>query len=66
MTRVGGNINSGSLVALAHEYGFKKIRQNGSHAVFSNGTKIVIIPIHKGKAIGKGLAIKITKQITHT
>jgi len=61
----GGNISSRTLVALALEYGFKKIRQKGSHATYSNGSKCVIIPIHKGKDIGKGLAIKIINQIKH-
>jgi predicted RNA binding protein YcfA (HicA-like mRNA interferase family) len=51
-------------VALAKEFGFWKIRQQGtSHAIFTNGTKIVVIPCHKGKAIGKGLAIKIIKEL---
>lgn len=61
-----GNINYRDLVALANEYGYRKIRQTGSHAVFTNGTKCVVIPIHKGKTIGKGLAIKIINQIKHT
>jgi len=60
-----GNISYRDLVVLANEYGFKKIRQTGSHAVFTNGTKCVVIPIHKGKTIGKGLAVKIINQIKH-
>jgi len=59
-----GNLSYHDLAALAKEFGFWKIRQHGtSHAVFTNGTKIVVIPMHKGKNIGKGLAIKIIKQI---
>ena len=59
-----GNIKSQDLIALAKEFGFWKIRQQGtSHAVYTNGEKIVVIPIHKGKTIGKGLAIKIINQI---
>jgi predicted RNA binding protein YcfA (HicA-like mRNA interferase family) len=62
-----GNITYHDLAALAKEFGFRKIRQQGtSHAVFTNGTKIVVIPMHKGKTIGKGLAIKIIKQIKTT
>jgi predicted RNA binding protein YcfA (HicA-like mRNA interferase family) len=61
-----GNINSRDLVALAREHGFWKIRQQGtSHAVYTNGLKIVVIPIHKGRTIGKGLAVKIINRIRH-
>lgn len=59
-----GNLTYRDLAVLAKEFGFWKIRQQGtSHAVFTNGTKIVVIPCHKGKAIGKGLAIKIIKEL---
>ena len=62
-----GNIHFRDLVALAKQYGYWKIRQQGtSHAVYTNGSKIVVIPNHKGKTIGKGLAIKIINQIKHS
>jgi predicted RNA binding protein YcfA (HicA-like mRNA interferase family) len=65
MSRHGGGINSRVLIELVKSYGYWKIRQKGSHATYTNGSKCVIIPVHKGKTIGKGLAIRITKQITH-
>jgi len=59
-----GNVTFRDLTALAKQYGFVKIRQQGtSHGIFSNGTKIVVIPMHKGKVIGKGLAVKIIKAL---
>lgn len=46
---------------LAKNNGFNYLRSNGDHAIFSNNIgKIVIIP---QRAIGKGLQIKILKQI---
>jgi predicted RNA binding protein YcfA (HicA-like mRNA interferase family) len=60
-----GNISYRDLVALATEYGYKKIRHSGSHAIYTNGSKCVVIPIHKGKSLGKGLAIRIINQIKH-
>ena len=42
--------------------GYSKIRQTGSHAIYSNGTKSIPVPIH-GKDIKKGLCYGIQKEI---
>ena len=59
-----GNIRFRDLAALAKQHGFWKKGKHGFHEIFTNGSKIVVLPNHKGKTIGKGLAIKIINQIT--
>jgi len=44
--------------------GFKRIRQNGSHAIFYHPDgRWTTVPIHKGKDIAKGTLHKILKDV---
>ena len=58
-----GSLRHQDIIKIAKANGFFLVRQKGSHAIYSDGKKIVSIPIHKGKTIGKGLSMKLIKQI---
>lgn len=53
------------MAKLARQHGWKEIRQNGSHHHFSHPDfeYIVVIPIHGNKDLGKGLELKILKDL---
>lgn len=53
------------MAKLARQHGWKEIRQNGSHHHFSHPDfeYIVVIPIHDNKDLGKGLELKIMKDL---
>ena len=57
-------ISSRNLIKILNKLGFKKIRQEGSHARFihPDGRKTTI-PIHSGENIHRGLLRKILKDI---
>ena len=51
------------LIKIIEKLGFKFLRQKGSHATFINKeNKIVVIPIHSGNRIDRGLLLKIIKK----
>ena len=51
------------LVRLLEKNGFKLVDQTGSHMKMRNGDNVtVIIPVHKGKDIGRGLLAAILRQ----
>lgn len=41
---------------------FHFVRQKGSHMVYSNGTRVVIVPDHGAKGIEKGTYHSILRQ----
>ena len=48
------------------ELGYSLIRQTGSHRIYKNkGGREVIIPYHTNKDLGKGLSLKIQKEIVN-
>ncbi|MFH1545630.1 MAG: type II toxin-antitoxin system HicA family toxin [archaeon] len=51
------------LIKIVKKLGFEEIHVKGSHHVFkhSDGRRLVV-PVHKGKNIGKGLLLKIIKE----
>ncbi|MFH1106634.1 MAG: type II toxin-antitoxin system HicA family toxin [Candidatus Micrarchaeota archaeon] len=51
------------LVKLALERGWIFERQKGSHAIFSKGPRLTVIPIHGQRPLKKGLAARILKDI---
>ena len=56
-------ISSKQLIKIIEKLGFKFLRQKGSHATFTdNKGKIVVIPIHSGRKIDRGLLLKIIKK----
>jgi predicted RNA binding protein YcfA (HicA-like mRNA interferase family) len=52
------------LIKLLTKMGFKPIRQRGSHLLLQHPDgRTTVIPIHSGEEIGKGLLMKILKDI---
>lgn len=48
------------------ELGYSLIRQTGSHRIYKNkGGSEVVIPFHTNKDLGKGLSLKIQKEIVN-
>ena len=50
------------LEAVAIELGYTFVRQTGSHRIYKKNTSEIVIPYHT-KDIGKGLSLKIQKEI---
>lgn len=51
------------LIKIIEKLGFKFLRQRGSHATFfSQDGRMVVIPVHSGKKIDRGLLLKIIKK----
>lgn len=51
------------IIEFVESYGYKKVRQCGSHAIYkNNGGNITVIPVHD-KTINKELAYGVQKQI---
>ena len=50
------------VVDLLQTNGFKKVRQKGSHMVYTNGLHVVIVPDHGSKGIEKGTYYNILRQ----
>jgi mRNA interferase HicA len=44
----------------AHKFWF--VRQKGSHMVYTNGTRVVVVPNHTNKGIEKGTYYNILRQ----
>ena len=63
MSPRGPVLKPDKLVRLLEQHGFIKISQEGSHAKMRNheGTTI-IIPVHHGKDLKKGLTMAILRQ----
>ncbi|KKQ41443.1 MAG: YcfA family protein [Microgenomates group bacterium GW2011_GWC1_37_8] len=57
-------IDAGKLIRILKKEGFRQVRQKGSHLRLehSDGRK-TSVPIHSGEKIGKGLLIKILKDV---
>lgn len=52
------------LIKILLKKGFKEIRQKGSHKIFRNSDgRTTVIPFHKGEKIGRGLLLKIIKDM---
>ena len=50
------------VVDLLQTNGFKKVRQKGSHMVYTDGLHVVIVPDHGSKGIEKGTYCNILRQ----
>jgi predicted RNA binding protein YcfA (HicA-like mRNA interferase family) len=51
------------LIAALEKIGFEIVRQKGSHVRLKHeDDRVVTIPVHAGKTIGKGLLLKILKD----
>lgn len=55
------------LISALEKIGFSKVRQKGSHVRMKHEDgRVVTIPVHGGKAIGKGLLLKILRDTNLT
>ena len=51
------------LIRLLEQHGFVKISQEGSHVKMRNkGNVTIIIPVHQGRDLKKGLVMAILRQ----
>ncbi|MGF1516315.1 MAG: type II toxin-antitoxin system HicA family toxin [Nodosilinea sp.] len=57
------SVTAQELISALEKIDFYIIRQKGSHARMKHaGGRVVTIPIHAGKTIGKGLLLKILRD----
>jgi predicted RNA binding protein YcfA (HicA-like mRNA interferase family) len=56
-------IRANKLIKVLTKAGFKPIRQRGSHLLMKNDEgKVIVIPVHRGEMLGRGLLLKIIKE----
>ncbi len=57
-------VTANETIKALEKIGFQKIRQKGSHLRMKHQDgRVVTIPIHQGKTIGKGLLRKILRDV---
>ena len=63
MTRLP-TVKARKLLKVLRKLGFVKVRQEGSHAFFKHPDgRTTVVPIHRGKDIGRGLLREILKDV---
>ena len=56
-------VTANEVIKALEKIGFQKVRQKGSHVRMKHeDNRVVTVPVHKGKTIGKGLLRKILKD----
>ncbi len=51
------------MITVLQKIGFEVVRQKGSHVRLKHeDNRVVTIPIHAGKTVGKGLLLKILRD----
>jgi len=50
------------MIRILETVGFVKIRQKGSHVILKKDRKLIIVPLHKGKPLKRGLVRLIIKE----
>ncbi len=55
-------INADQLIKILFKIGFEPKRKKGSHLILSKNSKLVVVPVHKGRDIPKGTILSILKQ----
>lgn len=56
-------LSSNELIKIVEKLGYSFLRQKGSHATYANKKgEIIVIPIHSGRKIDRGLLLKIIKK----
>jgi predicted RNA binding protein YcfA (HicA-like mRNA interferase family) len=59
-----GNVRASDIEKVLRKLGYVLHHQRGSHRYYVKNGKIITVPVHKGKTLGKGLVNKIiTKDI---
>jgi predicted RNA binding protein YcfA (HicA-like mRNA interferase family) len=57
------NLTGSELITALQKIGFEVVRQKGSHVRLKHDdNRVVTIPIHAGKTLGKGLLLKILRD----
>ena len=57
-------LSAKELIKILEKLGFFEIRQRGSHKILKHSDgRIIIVPVHKGRKIGRGLLRKIINDI---
>jgi predicted RNA binding protein YcfA (HicA-like mRNA interferase family) len=57
------DLTSKEIIAVLTKIGFQNMRQKGSHVRMKHEDgRVVTIPVHSGKTIGKGLLLKILRD----
>lgn len=57
------SVTANEVIKALAKIGFKAVRQKGSHVRLKHEDKrVVTVPIHQGKTIGKGLLRKILRD----
>jgi predicted RNA binding protein YcfA (HicA-like mRNA interferase family) len=63
MSRIG-NISAEEIIGFLAYQGFEKKRQKGSHIFYKHPDgRTVTVPFHKGESLGKGILVKILRDI---
>ena len=61
------DITSKELIAALTKIGFESVRQKSSHVRMKHDdNRAVTIPVHAGKTLGKGLLLKILRDVDLT
>lgn len=56
-------VTGNEVIKALEKIGFQRIRQKGSHVRLQHEDgRVVTVPVHSGKTIGKGLLIKILRD----
>lgn len=57
-------VNAQQIIKILQKLGFKITRQKGSHIRLKHGDdRVVTVPVHSGKNLGKGLLLKILRDV---
>ena len=55
-------VDAEKVIKVLKRVGFEVRRQKGSHVILKNTSgKVVVIPVHSGEKIGRGLLLKIIR-----
>lgn len=56
-------IQADRLIKILIHVGFVPLRQRGSHVILRNKDgKLIVVPVHRGEKIGRGLLLRIIKE----
>jgi len=56
-------MKSSELNRLILKNGWKQLRQSGSHIIYEKNDSVYTVTFHGGKEVGKGLEMKIKKEM---
>ena len=51
------------MIKILEALGFLVVRQKGSHVTLKKGKKLVVVPVHKGRPLKRGLVRLIIKEV---